>query len=128
MQTLAEYIGLSAEQLAEIASKAFDLLEAGQLEQSAAIFEGLLMLNPRDGKIHAALGAVYHAQGKRELAEKTYDEALQKDSKATLARVNRGQLRCQRGDAAGLQDLRAVAQIASPLQERARALLQRYQE
>ena len=127
MQTLAEYIGLTTDQMKAITSQAFDLLEAGDLDGAEKIFQGLQILDPNNGRIQAALGSVFHQQGKLSEAEKAYDSALENDAQAVLARVNRGQLRCQRGDIAGLEDLRLAAAVPSAVQGRAQQLLARYQ-
>lgn len=124
--TLAEAVGLSQPQAQLLISKAFDLVDVGDLEGAEAIFNGLLVLNPFDAAVHAALGAVLHEQGNLGAAEAAYDEALRLDGASPLARVNRGELRLRRGDATGVRDLELAAATASPLQARARQLLSFY--
>ena len=126
MTTLAQEFGFTADQAQAITAKAFDLLEAGDLDGAIVIFDGLLVLNPEDASIHAALGSVLHEQGKLAEAEAAYDTALQLDPNAPLARVNRGELRCKRGDRAGLDDLSVAAANPSAVQARARALVRRF--
>ena len=126
MTTLAQYIGITSDQLREITSQAFDLLEAGDLDGAAAVFIGLLALNPKDAGVQAALGSVFHEQGKLSEALAAYDTALTIDSNAVLARVNRGELRCKRGDLGGLEDLKIAARIPSSVQARAQALTRLY--
>ncbi len=126
MTTLAQEFGFTADQAQAITAKAFDLLEAGDLDGAIVIFDGLLVLNPNDAAIHAALGSVLHEQGKLTDAEAAYDTAIKLDANTVLARVNRGELRCKRGEKGGVDDLRVAASIESAVQARARALMRRY--
>lgn len=126
MTTLAQHIGISADQTQAITSQAFDLLEAGDLESAVVIFSGLLVLNPFDAGIHAALGSVFHEQGKLTEALAAYDTALSIDGNTPLARVNRGELRCKRGDLGGVDDLKIAVGIPSAVQARAQAVLRLY--
>lgn len=126
MTTLAQYIGITSDQTRAITSQAFDLLEAGDLDGAAAVFQGLVALNSRDAGVQAALGSVFHEQGKLSEALDAYDTALTIDGNAVLARVNRGELRCKRGDLGGLEDLKVAARIPSSVQARAQALTRLY--
>ena len=126
MTTLAQYIGITTDQQQAITSQAFDLLEAGELDGAIVIFNGLLVLNPFDASIHAALGSVFHEQGKLAEALAAYNTALSIDGTTPLARVNRGELRCKRGDLGGIDDLRIAARIPSAIQARAQAVLRLY--
>jgi superkiller protein 3 len=126
MTTLAQYIGITADQQQAITSQAFDLLEAGELDGAVVIFNGLLVLNPFDAAIHAALGSVFHEQGKLTEALAAYDTAISIDGNTALARVNRGELRCKRGDLGGIDDLKIAARIPSAIQARAQAVLRLY--
>jgi|APLak6261666879_1056058.scaffolds.fasta_scaffold02847_2 Flp pilus assembly protein TadD len=126
MHTLAQELGFPRERIRFILDKAFDLLEAGDLDGALVLFNGLLALDPGDASIHAAFGSVLHEQGKLTDAETAYDTAIKLDGKTVLARVNRGELRCKRGDLGGLEDLRLAAGIESAVQKRAQVLLRRY--
>ena len=126
MTTLAQYIGITASQARAITSRGFDLIDAGDLEGAADVFKGLLALDSNDARIQAALGAVFHQQGKLPEAMAAYDVALSLDSDAVLARVNRGELRCKRGDKGGVEDLKIAARIPSAVQARAQALVRLY--
>ncbi len=126
MTTLAQYIGITSDQGRAIMSRAFDLLDAGDLEGAVDIFKGLLALDPTDADVHASLGSVFHQQGKLSEARAAYDTALSLDSNTVLARVNRGELRCKRGDLEGMEDLKIAARIPSPVQARAQGLLRLY--
>lgn len=126
MTTLAQFGGFTPDQLDAIASQAFEAMEAGDLEGAAVLLRGLLVLDPNDSMIHAALGSVLHEQGEFSEAERLYTQAIALDDRAVLAFVNRGELRCKRGDLAGVDDLKVAASLSSPVQSRAKALLRRY--
>ncbi|MDP2273036.1 MAG: tetratricopeptide repeat protein [Archangium sp.] len=126
MTTLAQHIGLTSDQAQAIVSRAFDLVDAGELEGAVDIFKGLLVLDPADATMHASLGSVFHQQGKLSEARAAYDTALSLDANTVLARVNRGELRCKRGDLDGIDDLKIAAQLPSPVQGRAQSLLRLY--
>jgi len=124
--TLASDIGFTQAQAQLLISKAFDLVDAGDLEGAESIFNGLLVLNPFDAAVHAALGSVLHEQGNVGAAEAAYDEAIRLDGSSALARVNRGELRLRRGDRTGVRDLELAAAKVSPVQPRAQYLLRFY--
>lgn len=126
MDTLANEFGFSSDQLQALASQAFDLLESGDLEGASVVFTGLVALDPTDAGIQAALGAVFHQQGKVGDAMSAYDAAIKLDGKTVLARVNRGELRCKKGDRGGVDDLKIAAGIPSAVQARAKSLLKLY--
>lgn len=126
MTTLAQDFGFTADQAQALTEKAFELLDAGDLDGAVVIFTGILVLNPYDSGIHAALGSVLHEQGKFAEAEASYDEAIRLHDKSVLARVNRGDLRLKRGDTTGFADLEVAAAITSPVQQRAKNLLNFY--
>lgn len=123
MATLAQQFGFTMDQAQAITSKAFDLLEAGDLEGAAVIFTGVLVLNPHDAGVQAALGSVFHQQGRVTEALSAYDTALRLDGNTMLARVNRGELRCKHGDLSGLDDLKIAARNPSSVQGRAQGLV-----
>ncbi len=124
--TFAQEFGFTSDQLQALTSQAFDLIDAGDLDGAIVVFDGLLVLNPDDARIQAALGSVFHQQGKLSEARAAYDTALSLDANTVLARVNRGELRCKRGDLDGIDDLKIAAQISSPVQARAQSLLRLY--
>lgn len=126
MTTLAQDFGITADQAQALTAKAFDLLDAGDLDGAVTVFTGILVLNPYDAGVHAALGAVLHEQGKLVEAESAYDEAIRLDGDTVLARVNRGELRLKRGDAGGFDDLEVAVNRVSPVQQRAKNLLKFY--
>ncbi len=126
MTNLAQKYGFTSSQLDSMVNRAFDLVEAGELDSAEIILDGLLVLAPTNARFHAALGAVRHQQGKLEEASCSYERALTLDAGSVLALVNLGELRCQRGDMGGLDDLRKAAQPKSPVRTKAEALLRRF--
>lgn len=126
MTTLAQEFGFTADQVQAITSQAFDLIDAGDLDGAVVIFNGLLNLNPADAAIQAALGSVFHQQGKLSEARDAYDLAIALHGDTVLARVNRGDLRCKAGDLGGLEDLKIAARIPTAVQARAQALMRLY--
>ena len=126
MTTLAQYIGISAEQIRDITNQAFDLVDVGDLNGAIEIFNGLVALDSKNAGIQAALGSVFHQQGKLSEALAAYDTAIKLDGDTVLARVNRGELRCKRGDLGGLDDLKIAARIPTAVQARAQALVRLY--
>lgn len=126
MNALSGDFGFTYDQLNALTSQAFDLVDAGQLESAAAMFAGIVALCPRDAMLLTAYGSVLHLMGCHEDALTRYDEALAIDGALMRARVNRGDIRCSRGDLGGLDDLRLAANTPSRVQARARHLLARY--
>lgn len=126
--TLAEIVGLSREQLYEIAQQGYRLLNSGKLEEARQIYAGLVAANPYDSVFHCHLGAVYWRMGDLEKAFAEYDAALRFNRANVDALAGRGELYLSRGDAKkGIADLRAAlendAQATRPSTVRARALL-----
>lgn len=126
MTTLAQEFGFTTDQLEALRNRGFDLIEAGDHQEAVNVFQGLVELTPDEGSVHAALGAALQEQGKTDEAIAAYDEAIRLEAFAPLARVNRGELLCKRGDPKGLEDLRVAAGRKSAVQGRAQALLRRY--
>lgn len=118
--------GFTSDQIHAITNAGFDLIESGDHDGAAIIFNGLIALNPNEAAIHAALGSVLQEQGKTDEALAAYHEAIRLESNSPLARVNRGELRLKQGDAKGIEDLRIAAGKKSPVQGRAQALLRRF--
>lgn len=123
MTSLAQEFGFTADHAAAIADKGFDLLESGDLEAASAVFDGLVAINPNDASMHAALGATRQRQGRLDEAEAEYSVAIGLNSAAMLARVNRGELRLNRGDPSGMDDLEVAANAQSELKAKAQRLI-----
>lgn len=126
--TLAEFVGLSREQLYEIAEQGFRLLNSGKLEEARQIYTGLVAANPYDSVFHCHLGAVYWRMGDLEKAFEEYDASLRFNLANVDALAGRGELYLAKGEAKkGIADLRAAlendSQATRPSTIRARALL-----
>ena len=124
--TIAQEFGFTADQILSLVSQACDLIDADELDGAVDVFTGLLALNPGDAGVQAALGSVFHQQGKVADAMSAYDAAIKLDGNTVLARVNRGELRCKKGDRGGVDDLKIAAGIPSAVQARAKSLLKLY--
>ena len=126
MTTLAQEFGFTVEQATVISSMGLDLVDAGLLDDAVQVFRGLVVLSPSDANTHAVLGAILHQQGFLVDAEAEYNLAIALSAETVLARVNRGELRCARGDARGVEDFRVAARVSSAVSARAALLLRKY--
>ena len=107
--TLAEAVGLSREQLYEIAQQGYRLLNSGKLEEARQIYAGLVAADPYDSVFHCHLGAVYWRMGDLEKAFEEYDASLRFNIANVDALAGRGELYLTKGDAKkGIADLRAA--------------------
>lgn len=126
--TLAEYVGLSREQLYKIAQQAYQLMNRGKLEEARQIYAGLIAADPYDSVFHCHLGAVLFRMGEHEKAFDEYDAALRFNIANVDALAGRGELYIMRGEIKkGVEDLRGALENDSqgehPSSQRARALL-----
>ena len=126
--TLAEAVGLSREQLYEIAQQGYRLLNSGKLEEARQIYAGLVAANPFDSVFHCHLGAVYWRMGDLEKAFEEYDASLRFNIANVDALAGRGELYLTKGDAKkGIADLRTALENdpegKHPATIRARGLL-----
>jgi len=108
-RTLAELTGMTASDAMALAQRGEALAGDGNLEAARVIFEGLVACNPRDAGAHAALGTIHEKLGSRQLALRSFDEALALAPGHPVARLARGELRLRIGDPSGLEDLHAAA-------------------
>ncbi|HEY0048611.1 MAG TPA: tetratricopeptide repeat protein [Pyrinomonadaceae bacterium] len=126
--TLAEYVGLSREQMYKIARQAYQLMNRGKLEEARQIYSGLVAADPYDSVFHCHLGAVLFRLGEHEKAFEEYDAALRFNIANVDALAGRGELYIMRGEVKkGVEDLRSALekdpQGERPTTQRARALL-----
>lgn len=108
--TWAELEGMTFEEAQALAKVGCELADAGRLEESRVIFEGLVEGNPKDAASQAALGTVYQKLGRTEEAMAAYSAALMGDPKHPVALAGRGELRLRSGDRQGIADLVAAIQ------------------
>lgn len=109
--TFAELEGMTWEEAQGIARVACELADAGRLEESRILLEGLVEGNQFDSAAQAALGTVYHKLGRKIDAMAAYNRALEHDAANPVALVNRGELRIQAGDGEGLRDLVKAVEV-----------------
>lgn len=126
--TLAEYVGLSREELYKIAQQGYQLMNRGKLDEARQIYSGLIAADPYDSVFHCHLGAVLFRMGEHEKAFEEYDAALRFNIANIDALAGRGELYIMRGEMKkGVEDLRAALendpQAERPTTQRARALL-----
>ncbi len=99
--TLAEQMGLTLQQARDMAERGCEFAADGQLEEAAQIFEGLLLMNPKDSANWAALGTVYQKAKQLADAEFAYEKCLALDQDNVIALTNLGELKVRRGDSSG---------------------------
>ncbi len=126
-KTWAQLEGFTAAEAREIAERACALAEAGRLDESRRLFEGLVEMNPYDSSNWSALGTVYQRLDLEAEAREAYDNALVLDERNPVAYGNRGELRLKQGDADGVDDLELAVRWDSEgktaAARRARAIL-----
>jgi tetratricopeptide (TPR) repeat protein len=96
--TLAEYVGLSKDELYVIAQQAYQLLHSGKLEEARDIYQGLVAADPYDSVFHCHLGSVQLRLGNSEEALKEFDLALQYNLANVDALMGRGEIRLSQGN------------------------------
>lgn len=125
--TLAETVGLTFAQARDLAERGCALAADGQLDEAAELFEGLLLLNPKDSANWAALGTVYQKQGQLPDAELAYGRSLALDGDNVIALANLGELQVKRGVASGHALVKRAAAVdqrcESGAGKRAKAML-----
>jgi len=126
---LAELYALSHAELYEIAEQGQRFMEIDRLDDAEKLFDGLTALDPYNADFHAALGAVYQQQKRRDEAMREYDRAVQLNEGHAAARTNRAELCIEDGRLeAALADLTALIQAdpegEQPHSSRARGLAQ----
>lgn len=105
--TIAEAVGISREQLYEIAQRGYQLLTSGKLEEARQIYAGLVAANPFDSVFHCHLGAVLWKMGETDQAFDEFNASLQFNIANVDALAGRGELYLQKGEVKkGIEDLR----------------------
>lgn len=109
--TIAEYVGLSKEQLYNIAQKGYQLVETGQLEEAKIIYEGLVSADPYDSVFHCQLGGIYFKQKEFEKAFDEYNASIRYNLANVDALAGRGELYLmQEKYEDGIEDLRKAVE------------------
>src|SRR5215213_10758575 len=126
--TLAEFVGLSRDEMYKIAQQGFQLMNRGKLEEARQIYAGLVAADPYDSVFHCHLGAVLFRMGELDKAFEEFDAAIRLNIANVDALAARGELYLLKGEVKkGIEDLRAALendpQGSHPSSIRARALL-----
>lgn len=126
--TLAEYAGLSREQLYEIAQVGYQLMNSGKLVEAREIYRGLVASSPFDSVFHCHLAAVHLRLAATDEAIKEFDTALRFNNANVDAFAGRGEAYLNRGQLAeAIEDLSTAIELdpqaERPSTLRARALL-----
>lgn len=112
--TLAELEGLSKEELADMAEVGRDAFSAGQIDKAREIFQGLMILDPRNAFYCIMVGAIAQETEDWGEAERAYDRAIKLNPLSPTALTHRGDLRIRQGRVRdGVLDLER-ALIADP--------------
>lgn len=107
--TIGEYVGLSKEQLYEIARKGYQLVETGRLDEAKLVFKGLVAADPYDSVFHCQLGGIYFKQKDLENAFKELDDSIRLNLANVDALAGRGELYLmQEKFEEGISDLRTA--------------------
>lgn len=111
----------------QLAALGHSLFSQGRVEESRAIFEGLVAARPHDSFAHTMLGTIYLALNVTDRALALFEAALQLDSNDIAALVYRGELRFKgRRYKRSIEDFKlaiALGEDDDPFVERARRLL-----
>ncbi|MBE2250358.1 MAG: tetratricopeptide repeat protein [Myxococcus sp.] len=110
--TFAQTYGITFDQGVEWAEQGLEMAREGRLDEARVILEGLVTLNPRSPGYWYALGAVYEKQELVDDAEQAFSQATARDPRNLDAWMRLGLLKLKRGDGAGLEALRKVANDA----------------
>jgi Flp pilus assembly protein TadD len=89
---IAQILGITPDELYELATKGFTLLQAGYFKEAEATFEALSFLNGLEPYFHNALGVAHLAQKKFDKAEKCFMLALRLNPKEPSYYVNLGEV------------------------------------
>ncbi len=125
--TLREVRGYTEEQLHAVARMGYFFFTQGKLEQARTLFQGLYAVDPTEVAYARALAVLEMAGGNAQGALQAYEVALKVAPDDPASLVGRAEVRLAEGARQGaVDDLRravAMAEDGSPLQAKARALL-----
>jgi len=93
-----EALGLTPEAVSVLVQTARQLAEQGRLDEAQTLFEGLVVLYPREAYLHTALGCVYMRKGWTEDAIAAFQCALTRDPADIAAHTYLGELHLTRGE------------------------------
>ena len=90
--TISEYVGLTKEQLYEIARKGYQLIETGRLEEAKVIYKGLVAADPYDSVFHCQLGGIYFKEKDIDKAFIEFDDSIRLNFANVDALAGRGEI------------------------------------
>jgi Tfp pilus assembly protein PilF len=90
--TLAEVFAIDSKQIAALLMTGYLLYEAQRYQQAKGIFEGFLVLDPRNSYVHGILGSIYQKEGKYAAAVDRYTVALALSPDDINSLSNRGEI------------------------------------
>lgn len=115
------------QEVADLAVLGHQLFEAGRLQESKVIFEGLVATGSREAFPFAMLGTIYLALEETGKALEHFESALKIDRDDLASLVYRGEIRLAKGKfKSAMEDLKHAIGLAGdgdPFVERARRLL-----
>jgi tetratricopeptide (TPR) repeat protein len=131
--TPAEYLGLSQQQLYEIATVGNNMLKRGDLEKARDIFLGLVAASPYDSVFRVNLAFAYHQLKQYPEALEEYNTSLRLNIANVDAMVGRSELYLMEGKIEeALKDILAALKLdpnaTRDTTKRARATLQMLQK
>ncbi len=126
--TVAEYVGLSKEQMYAIANQGYSLIQQGCLQEAKKIYKGLVAADPYDSVFHCQLGGIYFQLKDIDNAFREYDAAIRFNLSNVDALAGRGEIYLMKGKFEdGIADLRKALENDPNAEKqstiRARALL-----
>ncbi len=89
---LADLKGIPREQLYQLSDAGFVKFKHGRMDEAEKIFQGLIVLDHRNGYFHAMMGAVHQKRGRPIEAIMEYTQALRLNKKDISSFVNRGEI------------------------------------
>lgn len=105
--TISEFVGMSKQQLYEIAQKGYQLIQNWRLEEAKIIYKGLVAADPYDSVFHCQLAGIYFKQKDYENAFRAYDSSIRLNIANVDALAGRGELYLMQGKyKEGISDLR----------------------
>ena len=90
--SLADYLGLSSQNLYQIADYGYDLLLVGQLEEAMYIYCGLIAAAPADAGFHCVLANIYKMRRNFAAAFAEFNAVLALESANIDALAGRGEV------------------------------------
>lgn len=85
-KTFAQMMGITAQQAFEMAERGYDMLNGGAADDARKMFEGLVVMNPRDARMWASLGVAYEQLDRRDDAAHAFNACIQLEPEHEMAK------------------------------------------